>query len=164
MPSVEGVISLRESLPVKGKFGMDAEFSHQRTRMSLDGAPTSLPPHQSDSLSEIYLRNSASPSPVHALSLASLASITIKNRPLHYHRNTRDDYSRGSTLLVLCAQSFLPTSYQNLFIDDNGITEPDWGHSEVVFSLIPNKAFPANMLLSGLFLNLLVSSTFFLFY
>ena len=44
--------------------------------------------------------------------------------------------SRGSTLLAISVF----TKY-NHFIDDNGITGPDWGHSEVVFNCFPIRCF-----------------------
>ena len=47
--------------------------------------------------------------------------------------------------------------------DDNGITGPDWGHSEVVFGCFPIRCFQHFTSLSVTFHSLLVSSTCFLF-
>ena len=42
--------------------------------------------------------------------------------------------TRGSTLLV-SQNAVLSAAPQNLSSDCNGVTGPDWGHSEVVFNL-----------------------------
>lgn len=42
----------------------------------------------------------------------------------------RDDSMRGSTLIA-------PAYAGTTSLDDNGITGPDWGHSEVVFKCFP---------------------------
>ncbi|RKJ51688.1 hypothetical protein D7Y05_01070 [bacterium 1XD42-54] len=48
--------------------------------------------------------------------------------------------TRGSTLLV-SQNAVLSAAPQNLSSDCNGVTGPDWGHSEVVFKWFHIKAF-----------------------
>ena len=66
--------------------------------------------------------------------------------------NIRDD------LLIVVPPIFISSSYQtnivcpfrrNLILDDNGITGPDWGHSELVFTYFSAGILTPNVFLSG---------------
>ena len=73
--------------------------------------------------------------------------------PSAFRQKGRGIDSRGSTL-------FEPASLpEPLHFDDNGITGPDWGHSEVVFKCFRDRRLPAYVSLSGTFHILLFSST-----
>ena len=73
--------------------------------------------------------------------------------PSAFRQKGRGIDSRGSTL-------FEPASLpEPLHFDDNGITGPDWGHSEVVFKCFRDRRLPAYISLSGTFHILLFSST-----
>lgn len=82
-----------------------------------------------------------------------------KKIPHSTSHTVRDEFihSRGSTLLALLPWSRQDTKPLNL--DDNGITGPDWGHSEVVFGCFPIRCFQHFTSLSVTFHSLLVSST-----
>ena len=66
--------------------------------------------------------------------------INQKN-PLHYKRNARDELIRGSTLIVSIPKHKFYVNTRNLFHHDNGITGPDWGHSELVFKCFVQRCF-----------------------
>ena len=68
--------------------------------------------------------------------------------------------TRGSTLVVHCLLLRRPVHHS---FDDNGITGPDRGRSEVVFKCFLNRLLPAYAALSGNFRILLVSSSRFLY-
>ena len=62
---------------------------------------------------------------------------------------------------VLAVPPCLPTEKQSATQkDDNGITGPDWGRSELVFGCFFAEVLPPNAPLSVAFHSLLVSSTF----
>ena len=85
-------------------------------------------------------------------------SLLMKNKsPLQCSHTVRDEYTRGSTLIVL-------TMSEPLHYDDNGITGQFCCHSEVVFKCFRDKKLPAQTSLSVSFHILLVSSTCFLIY
>ncbi len=77
-----------------------------------------------------------------------------------------DDYSFSSRFHPACPElhQILPDRHaadvQNHFIqDDNGITGPDWGRSELVFGCFLTKSFHHIGSLSGTFRSVLVSSS-----
>ena len=77
---------------------------------------------------------------------------------------------KGLAVLRHTASHVMAQAVQNLYpeakplnYDDNGITGPDWGHSEVVFGCFPIRCFQHFTSLSVTFHSLLVSSTCFLF-
>ena len=80
---------------------------------------------------------------------------SVMHGRLFFHSSTR--FHPACSAARSC-QDTKPLNY-----DDNGITGPDWGHSEVVFDCFPIRCFQHFTSLSVTFHSLLVSSTCFLF-
>ena len=98
-----------------------------------------------------------------------LSAYTVgKFSPCGIHRKSpshviQDHKGRACTRSRFHPNCFRPgasASDRNHLFDDNGVTGPDWGRSEVVFSPLPLGMLPATASFSGSFHGLLFSSTF----